>query len=272
MPTAAQVRSFGRPLEHGLGALPTHPPRGASQEELAILYIGARSGTCLQRARALSALGHAVVHIPSNVPRLWRLPHRIDPVYHLYRVANRICPSPDFYAANPRALRAAGRRPFDVVWVDKGLSLAPATLDRLRERLPGARFVSYSGDDMLQPANQSPRYLKAIDRYDLHVTTKSYNTAELAELGAKDVLFVDNSFDPSTHRPIQLSREDEARFAAEVGFVGWYEQDRADWMYRLALAGISVTVRGPDWRRFGKSHRCCESRTPTSAIGNTLAF
>jgi spore maturation protein CgeB len=86
------------------------------------------------------------------------------------------------------------------------------------------------------------------------VTTKSYNTAELAELGAKKVLFVDNSFDPSTHRPIPLSREDEARFAAEVGFVGWYEEDRADWVYRLALAGVSVTVRGPDWRRFGKSH------------------
>src|SRR5439155_20088622 len=113
---------------------------------------------------------------------------------------------------------------------------------------------AYSGDDMANPANQSPRYLRSIDRYDLHVTTKSYNVSELEALGAKEVLFVDNAFDPATHRPIQLTPEEESRFAAEVGFVGWYEEERADWMYRLAVAGIPVTVRGPGWRHFEKSH------------------
>jgi hypothetical protein len=88
-----------------------------------------------------------------------------------------------------------------------------------RALLPGALFVTYSGDDMMNPAHQSPRYLQSIDRYELHVTTKSYNVAELAQIGAKDVLFVDNAFDPETHRPIALSAEERARFAADVGFV-----------------------------------------------------
>ena len=101
---------------------------------------------------------------------------------------------------------------------------------------------------MLNPANQSPRYLQSIGRYDLHITNKSYNVAELEQLGAKEVLFVDNAFDPAIHRPIELSREDEARFAAEVGFIGSFEEDRAELMYRLAVAGVPVTVRGPDWR------------------------
>jgi hypothetical protein len=228
---------------------PRKTPKG-----LAILYIGARSGTSLQRARALSDLGHTVVHVPSNIPRLWRLPERLDPVYQLYRVANRIRTAPDFYGTNPRARWAARRRDFDVVWVDKTLSLAPRTLDRLRARLPRAHFVAYSGDDMLNLAHQSPRYLESIDRYDVHVTTKSYNVPELERIGARDVMFVDNAFDPATHRPIRLSPEDEARYGADVGFVGWYEEERADWMYRLAEAGISVTVRGPDWRRFQRSH------------------
>jgi hypothetical protein len=229
-----------------------------SSGRLAILYIGASSGTSLQRARALSELGHEVVHIPSNIPHAWRLPQQIDPIFNIYRVANRIRPHPDFYGANLRALWAAGRRAFDVVWIDKGLSIGPATLDRLRGLLPRARFVSYSPDDMLNPANQSPRYLKSIGSYDLHVTTKSYNVPELAQIGAKEVLFVDNAFDPATHRPIQLSREDEARFAAEVGFIGWFEEERADWIYQLAVAGIRVTVRGPDWSRFKKSHPLLE--------------
>jgi spore maturation protein CgeB len=223
-------------------------------DRLSILYIGARVGTSLQRARALSELGHQVLHVPSNIPRLYRLPERVDPVHNLYRVANKIRPAPDFYATNRRALWAAGRRDFDVVWVDKSLSLAPATLDRLRDRLPLARFVAYSGDDMSNPVHQSPRYLRSIDRYDLHVTTKSYNVAELEALGANEVLFVGNAFDPETHRPVTLAPDERTPLAADVGFVGWYEAERADWIYRLAASGIPVAVRGPEWRRLAKSH------------------
>ena len=221
---------------------------------LAILYIGAPSGTTLQRARALSGLGHRVVLIPSNYPRNWNLPVYLDLTYLFYGAVHRIRPYPDFHGTNHRAVWAAGRENFDLVWVDKTLELAPRTLDRLRALLPGARFVAYSGDDMHNPIHQSRRYLDSIDRYDLHVTTKSYNVAELEEIGAKDVMFVDNAFDPATHRPIELSARDRSRFAADVGFIGAYEEDRADSMYQLAAAGIPVTVRGPDWRRFKKSH------------------
>ena len=223
-------------------------------EDLAILYIGTRSGTTLQRARALAALGHTVVSIPSSYPRNWRLPAYLDAIYLLYHAVDRIQPSPDFHATNRRAVRAASRRPFDVVWVDRTLSLAPRTLDRLRALLPAARFVAYSGDDMANPAHQSPRYLQSVDRYDLHVTTKSYNVPELAQMGARDVLFVDNAFDPDTHRPIELSPRERARLWADVGFVGAYEEERASAMVRLAAAGLHVTVRGPDWRRCTQSH------------------
>jgi spore maturation protein CgeB len=251
MAAAATLGPRSRSHESVLAAL---PQARIAPRRLAILYVGASSGTSLQRARALSELGHEVVHIPSNVPHAWRLPQRIDPIYNLYRVANRIRPHPDFHGANLRALWAAGKRNFDLVWIDKGLAIGPATLDRLRALLPRARFVSYSPDDMLNPGNQSPRYLESIGRYDVHITTKSYNVPELVQIGAKEVVFVDNAFDPATHRPIQLSREEAARFAAQVGFVGWFEEERADWIYRLAVAGIPVTVRGPDWARFKKSH------------------
>jgi hypothetical protein len=132
-----------------------------------------------------------------------------------------------------------------VVWVDKGLSIAPATLAHLRAQLPDARFVSYSPDDMHNPVNQSPQYLRSVPLYDLHVTTKSYNVAELREIGAREALFVDNAFDPATHRPVSLAPEEEASLAADVGFVGWFEPERAEWLFRLAEAGLRVTVRGP---------------------------
>jgi spore maturation protein CgeB len=111
---------------------------------------------------------------------------------------------------------------------------------------------------MLNPGCQSPRYLKSIGRYDLHITTKSYNVDELEQLGAKEVLFVDNAFDPAIHHPVDLSAEDAARLAADVGFIGFFEEDRAELMYQLAVAGIRVTVRGPDWSRFDKKHPLLE--------------
>ncbi len=215
---------------------------------LSILYVGPKDGTCHQRAEALRDLGHTVHHLRSGIP------HTSDPVYPLHRIAHRIKRYPDVFFANSRLLRTTRRDRFDVVWIDKGLAIRPRTLDRLRERLPQARIVAYSPDDMFNPLNQSRRYLDSIPRYDLHVTTKSYNVPELEARGARDVLFVDNAYHPALHRPMELTAQERRRLAADVGFVGTFEPDRAEMIYRLAEAGVPVTVRGPRWRRFEKSH------------------
>jgi spore maturation protein CgeB len=249
-------------LDTVLAALARHPqaparprrsetlPLPASDDgrRLSILYVGPKDATCLQRAEALRSLGHRVHHVRSGIPR------PSDPSYPLLRVAHRIKRHPDLYFANSRLLRVARRRRFDLVWIDKGLAIRPRTLDRLRALLPHARLVAYSPDDMSNPGNQSRRYLDSVGRYDVHVTTKSYNVPELEALGARHVIFVDNAYDPAIHRPMELSEAERRRFAADVGFVGTFELDRAEWAHRLAEAGIPVTVRGPGWSRFKKTH------------------
>lgn len=220
-------------------------PRPA--EGLRILYSGPPDGTCLQRAESLRSLGAEVVHVRSGIPS------GTDPSYPLLRVAHQFKRHPDLYFANSRLLRIAKRSNFDIVWIDKGLWLRPRTLRLLRAALPEARMVSYSGDDMGNPGNQSKRYFDSLPLYDLHVTTKSYNVAELEALGAREMLFLDNSYDPAIHRPLELCDKERVQFGAEVGFVGAYEAERADLMLRLAEAGIPVTVRGPKWVRFLKA-------------------
>ncbi|MDJ0849932.1 MAG: glycosyltransferase [Myxococcota bacterium] len=215
---------------------------------LSILYSGPFAGTSLQRARALAELGHDVVHVPSGIPRMTTLR------YQLYRVANRIRARPDVFGTNRALRRQARRRPADVVWIDKGLSVQPSTLRALRALCPEARLVAYSPDDMMNPSNQSPAWLEGVPLYDVHVTTKSYNVAELEGLGARRVLFVDNAYDPATHRPLELSTAESERLGADVGFVGQFEQERAEWLRRLAEAGLRVTVRGPTWSRYPDRH------------------
>jgi spore maturation protein CgeB len=209
---------------------------------LNILYTGPFGGTCEQRANALRSLGHRVVHLKAGQPESFLR-------WQLYRVGNRLKRPPDLIGANRSILRAVGRDKFDLIWVDKGRTLRPGTLARVRKSAPETVLVSYSPDDMMNPSNQSVQYRRSIPLYDLHVTTKSYNVAELSELGAGDVLFIDNAYDPESHRPLALTSDEFRKFRAGVGFVGQFEEERASMMQRLAENDVRVTVWGSDWDR-----------------------
>jgi spore maturation protein CgeB len=151
------------------------------------------------------------------------------------------------FGANAGLIQAVRAHRPHVLWVDKGRSIRARTLRASRQARPGIRLVNYSPDDMFNPANQSRQYRRAIPEYDLHVTTKSYNVVELREAGARDVLFVDNAYDPAVHRPLALTEEERRRYGAEVAFVGQYERERAEAMVALAGAGIPVTAWSWDW-------------------------
>jgi hypothetical protein len=205
-----------------------------------ILYAGVPGGTCAHRATALGELGHAVECLQAGPPPPGAR-------FQLYRVGFKLGRPPDLIGANREIRARIARGRHDLLWIDKGLTIRAATLAAVRRLSPGTRIVAYSPDDMLNPANQSAEYLRGIPAYDLHVTTKSYNVDELYALGARDVLFVDNAFDPHTHRPLELSEPDRLKYRAEVAFVGQFEPERAEALRRLAQAGIPVTVWGGNW-------------------------
>ena len=212
-----------------------------------ILYVGPISGTCLQRANALRSLGHRLEHVAAGEPdHGWRR--------QVYRLGHHLRRPPDMYGCNTAILRAIHHQRFDVLWVDKGLAIRPRTLRLARAIQPSLICVSYSPDDMASPDNTSIAWERCVSLYDVHVTTKSFNVAELPDLGARDVFFVDNAFDPETHRPLDLSEAERRRFGADVGFVGTFERERADVMLSLARQGVRVTVHGARWERFRGRH------------------
>jgi spore maturation protein CgeB len=63
------------------------------------------------------------------------------------------------------------------------------------------------------------------------------------------VLAIDNAYDPATHRPVELTEADRARYGTDVGFVGGYEQERAAQLLRLAREGFRVKLWGYAWER-----------------------
>ncbi|MBY6349075.1 CgeB family protein [Rhodococcoides corynebacterioides] len=112
--------------------------------------------------------------------------------------------------------------------------------------LPAAVRVHYSPDDVANPYNTTPEYLRRERDWDLVVTTKEHNVPELAERGARETLFVLSAYDPAWHRP--TARRSPQEFT--VGFVGACRPDRRDFVTDLARThGARMAVLGPGWRR-----------------------
>jgi hypothetical protein len=141
----------------------------------------------------------------------------------------------------------AGR--FDLLWIDKGLTIHARTLKLARASQRDCRIVGFSPDDMLNPANQSRHFAPGLPLYDFYVSTKSFNVDELQALGCPKVLFMENAYDPHTHRPLPVGERDRLRLGGPVGFIGQWEPARAESLRGLALAGIPVRVWGYTWER-----------------------
>jgi len=215
-----------------------------------ILFIGWlwQGSTTLQRMIALKDLGHNVIGVDTTAPK-WSQ-ERWLPV----RILRRLGYPPDLARANQHILRHITSSYFDMLWVEKGLTISSRTLRAVKSRDPSCRLVAYSPDDMLFPRNQSRHYLASLPLYHLHVTTKSHNVDGLKALGAKDVLLVGKAYDPHTHRPMSLTAEEKTLWGADVGFVGEFEHPRYEMTLGLAQAGIRITVRGPSWEPYVGRH------------------
>ncbi len=219
---------------------------------LRVLYVGAlREGeTARHRMGALEALGHEVTGLdsePEAARRAQRSLHR--------RVRRRLLGPADLAGLNRRLCEEVERRAFDVLWLDKAVTLAPATLRWVRYRRPDCRILGYSPDDMLSRRNRSRGFLRQLPHYDVFFTTKSFGVSELRALGAPRVEFVENGFDPETHRPVRVTPEERAALGGPVGFVGYAEAQRARSLESLGRAGVPVRIWGPGWERFRREAR-----------------
>lgn len=203
----------------------------------------------------MQELGHRVQgvntwHAPTRhhpwemMNRLTRKAYRLgSPLRPVYR---------DWAGANQAVLAACRTNAWDMLWLDKGLTIDPETLAEIKHRDGRTRVVGYSPDDMLARHNHSRQFLDSLAWYDAFFTTKSYNVKELMERGCRAVFFVDNAFDPSTHRPVTLTSREKKALGGGVGFIGSYEQERAASMRVLARAGIEIRVYGGNWIRRGR--------------------
>jgi hypothetical protein len=208
------------------------------------LYTG---GSCRMRLEALRRCGHTVVGIDQTPPAgLMRI---------LAGAGRRFSWTIDACGVNRRLLEAVERCGPSLVWIDRGLTISPATLMRIRRSESRPRLVHYGAGDVTARDNQSRQYLAGIPIYDLHVTTKTFTADELCGMGAVRAVAVHGAFCPCAHKPVAVHPNERTSLGGPVGFIGSFEQERAESLYFLAEHGISVRIWGRGWKHWSKGRR-----------------
>lgn len=226
------------------------------QKVLAVSPVGAYGGfnTSVHRVRALEALGADVEVVDTALGSVSRLARLRVRVHSRLFVRGLGVPLPDPGHSRERALGAARRRHWDIIWLEKALNIGPDVVRALRNVCPRAKVVGFAADDMCLRHNQSQQFLNALPYYDWFITTKAHAVAELGALGAANVVVVGNGFDPEVFRPLPVTPADVERLGGDVGFIGTFEAERAAHLLALAGAGIRVRVWGDGWGAWQGSH------------------
>lgn len=214
-----------------------------------ILSVGGMDGlsnTCLHRHWALEKIADEIdVVNTSGFTSLW---YRIAYHLFLYGLPIRI---PENRKENTQIIEKIEAAHYDIVWIDKGVTIYPETLQYIKKESPQTILISYSPDNMVLRHNQSQQYLECIPLYDYIITNKSYILEDMKKLGAKDIRFVNNSYESTFHFPRTLTEEDYKQIGGDIGFVGAWEKERCESILYLAKHGLHVRVwGGGKWKKY----------------------
>jgi len=218
------------------------------------------SNTCTLRTRALEQLGNNIYKIDtSGINMKYRILYRIG--RHLY---SRYLPDIPF--ANKKILREVETNSYDLVWIDKGITIYGETLNRIKCISPKTKIIGYSPDLMTVKNNQSKQFIESLPFYDLYVTTKSYAVEDMKIMGCKTVVYQGNAFMEDYHYPRQVTPDIFEKLGGDVGFIGAWEKERAESIIFLAKNNINVRVWGD------KRWKYLQGKYPSLKIENKGLF
>lgn len=208
--------------------------------------------TCLHRHNILTKLANGIdaVNTAEKSNSIW------------YRIANKLFSYglpirlPDSSGANKKMKEFVFRNKYDIVWIDKGLTINKETLLLIKEKSPETKIVNYGTDNMALRHNQSQNYLECIPLYDFHfIPRRPHISDTMRHLGAKKVILLNKSFESSFHYPRNLTTAEKQKFGDDVGFIGSWEKERCDSVLYLVEHGIKVKVFGDNkWQKYKHYH------------------
>lgn len=210
-----------------------------------ILYVGplqlGSNARCWRDA--LIRLGHEVKHVDSDN-------YFPNPQSFLGKVRAKLYGAPvvQMEVFQEAIIRKARITIPELALFCPGRNVRKETLELLSKICPTA---AYMNDDMFNTSNRWKGFDEAVRLLSVIVTTKSFNVKEFQSIGARQVFYLPNAYDPTIHRAARLSKADRNRYGGEVAFVGTFRRERADELARLLCLRPQTDLRvwGGGWEK-----------------------
>lgn len=157
---------------------------------------------------------------------------------------------PIFSQINATLIEVCQKEKPDIVWIDKGYWVWPATLLKLKKT---GLFLAHHNTDTLYPKKWTYRWAYGLLRksktlYDVYFTTNLSDYRFLKKEGLP-VELSGNAYDRDRFNAIPLSEEDAKFWATDLLFIGHHEPRTEAGIISLIEVGLSVKVYGADWNK-----------------------
>jgi spore maturation protein CgeB len=156
----------------------------------------------------------------------------------------RIGLHPEQNNENRQILDKVSQKKYNILFIEKGLTIRPSTLQKVKALNPGIKLVSYFLDDIIHRHNFSHYYRRSLPVYDYHFTMNKWNVEELKAKGVQNVFHFYNSFSTHVHRPVTVTEAEREYYGSDIGFIGTYEDYRVQCIRYLAENGYKIKIWG----------------------------
>lgn len=213
-----------------------------------ILFCGYRNpkfvNTTVYREKALRELGHEVVFFND---RDFMVPGRMAKAFPYLAGL-------DVKMLNRRLAGAARREKPDLLIVTGGQGIFPETVQEIKKTGAGAVLRTTDPPVIHDKPTAVPRdfraVVKAAPAYDHVFCAGTEAVRIMRDSGIEKVTWLPYSCDPDHHRPVELGRDDLAKYARDAVFVGAFYPNRARVLE--AVSDMDIGVWGPNWGRLEK--------------------
>ncbi len=141
----------------------------------------------------------------------------------------------------------------DVLFVYKGLFVAPSTLDFAREN--NCKLAMFYPD--ISVTVHGNNIIQSIPKYDVIFTTKTFGIKDMEKkYGSMNSVFVPHGFDPEIHRPLEFGKKERDIFSCDVSFIGTYSPKKEKWLsyVKEQLPDINLKIWGDQWFKMTESN------------------
>jgi spore maturation protein CgeB len=165
------------------------------------------------------------------------------------KLQHRLQIGPGVLRFNSDVLATAHRERVQMALFDKALALEPRTIQKLRAM--GVLCVDFVIDNPFGPRRDPgwKLYLRTIPEFDLTGVQRDVSLMDYRQAGAREVVRIRTSYEPSVHFPPPEPLPDAQR-NRRVSFIGTPYDQRGDFLARLWRAGLPVDISGsrPHWQ------------------------